>query len=261
MEQKETRWSWCVYFIVSLSTETCIDQDLEHFEIILWSKVRWNTWQKQTKFLADAGRLLNDKAPTTGAVLTGTLKWTPCMKTEQSKVYEHHVNYRLPYQHRNHYWSHATPQHDCMYLESTALSPLSVRDTLCPDLILAMSTSSTTLESAGTLPFQGPCNIWKCVPVNNKPSAIANRLDWAMVQFWLLQSVTTPPLTWRDREKSQKFVVKVAYLLAKIWKSELPKQDCWRHSVTCTCCIVSDIQSYAHAALLATFSHMHVLHC
>jgi len=150
-------------------------------------------------------------------------------------VYENHTNYGLPYQHRNHYWSQATPQHDCKYLESTALSPLSVRDTLCLGLILAMSTSSTILESAGTLPFQGPCNMWKCVPVN-KPSAIANHLDWAMVQFRQLPPFTTPSLTWKDWEKSQKLVVKTAYLPAKIWKSELPNK----------------------AGLLPTFSHMHM---
>lgn len=126
----------------------------------------------------------------TAAVLRGTVKWT-CMKTEQSKAYEHHINYGLPYQHRNHYWSHDIPQHDCRYLESTALSPLSVRDTLCPGLILATSTSSNTLESAGTLPFQGPCNTWKCVPVNNVPSVIAKYLDWAMAQLWLLQCYYT----------------------------------------------------------------------
>lgn len=109
------------------------------------------------------------------------------MYSERHKVYEHHTNYGLPYQQRNHYWSYETPQHDCMYLESTALSPLSVRDTLCPDLIPAMSTSSTTLESRGTLLFQGPCNTWKCVFVNTVPIATAKCVDWAMVQLWLLE--------------------------------------------------------------------------
>lgn len=163
-----------------LMQENYTGQDLEYFEIILWNNVWWterqsklNSWQMQ------AGCLVIKLPPQ----LTGTVKWTPCMKTEQSKVQEQHTNYGLPYQHRHHYWSHGILQHGCKYLESTALSPLSVTGTLCPDLILPMSTSSTTLDSAGTLPFQGPCNTRKCAPVNNILSVMANGLDWAMVQF------------------------------------------------------------------------------
>jgi hypothetical protein len=109
---------------------------------------------KLYKFQADAGSLC-DKAPTAGAVLIGTVKPEQSLNKIKfmriTSIIGFHTGRKTSTGDR------VTLQHDCMYLESGALSPLSVRDDLCPDLTPAMSTSSTTLESAGTLPFQGPC--------------------------------------------------------------------------------------------------------